>query len=105
VGRRADSDSSVEETAWALHALLEAGADPGAEPVTRAVDWLVAAQQPAGGWQPSRICAYIRRHMYYPNGAITRGLTLRALGLYLSKVQNAAALSANASTSSQEPGR
>ncbi|HEX8304714.1 MAG TPA: prenyltransferase/squalene oxidase repeat-containing protein [Jatrophihabitans sp.] len=101
-GDGADSDSSVEETAWALHALLEADADPASEPVRRAVDWLVAAQQPSGGWQPSRICAYIRHHMYYPNGAITRGLALRALGLYQSRVQNAAAAS---TSTSQEPGR
>jgi len=87
-GDGADSESSVEETAWALHALLEAGADAGPAPasdaISRAVSWLVDAQLPTGGWQPSRICAYIRHHMYYPNGAITRGLALRALGLYLS---------------------
>jgi squalene-hopene/tetraprenyl-beta-curcumene cyclase len=107
-GDGADSDSSVEETAWALHALLEAEADPASEPVRRAVDWLVAAQQPSGGWQPSRICAYIRHHMYYPNGAITRGLALRALGLYQSRAAAAAVPSASTSTStrtSQEPGR
>lgn len=86
-GDGAEADSSVEETAWALHALLEAGQDPASEPVTQAVDWLVSAQLPTGGWQPSRICAYIRHHMYYPNGAITRGLALRALGLYQSKTQ------------------
>jgi len=83
-GDGAAADSSVEETAWALHALLEAGLDPASEPVGRAVRWLVEAQLPTGGWQPSRICAYIRHNMYYPNGAITRGLALRALGLYLS---------------------
>ena len=101
-GDGADSDSSVEETAWALHALLEAGLDPAATPVTRAVEWLVAAQQPAGGWQPSRICAYIRHHMYYPNGAITQGLALRALGLYLSKAATGAVSS---TVSSEEAGR
>jgi squalene-hopene/tetraprenyl-beta-curcumene cyclase len=111
-GDGADSDSSVEETAWALHALLEAEADPASAPVTRAVEWLVAAQQPSGGWQPSRICAYIRHHMYYPNGAIARGLALRALGLYQSRIQNAAAAvpvtstaTSTVSSTSQEPGR
>ena len=111
-GDGADSDSSVEETAWALHALLEAGLDPAGEPVSRAVEWLVAAQQPAGGWQPSRICAYIRHNMYYPNGAITRGLALRALGLYQSMIDSTAttstATTSTATTStatSQEPGR
>ncbi|MDQ1720275.1 MAG: squalene-hopene/tetraprenyl-beta-curcumene cyclase [Pseudonocardiales bacterium] len=107
-GDGAEADSSVEETAWALHALLEAELDPASEAVTRAVDWLVSAQLPAGGWQPSRICAYIRHHMYYPNGAITRGLALRALGLYQSKVQTAAGSSAVAEASpaaSEESGR
>ncbi|MDQ1745417.1 MAG: squalene-hopene/tetraprenyl-beta-curcumene cyclase [Pseudonocardiales bacterium] len=89
-GDGAESESSVEETAWALHALLEAGLDAGSEPVSRAVNWLVGAQLPSGGWQPSRICAYIRHNMYYPNGAITRGLALRALGLYLSTAAGSA---------------
>ncbi len=88
-GDGAESESSVEETAWALHALLEAGMDAGSEPVSRAVNWLLGAQLPSGGWQPSRICAYIRHNMYYPNGAITRGLALRALGLYLSTAAGA----------------
>ncbi|HST46657.1 prenyltransferase/squalene oxidase repeat-containing protein [Jatrophihabitans sp.] len=88
-GDGADSDSSVEETAWALNALLEAGLDPASDSARRAVSWLVDAQLPTGGWQPSRICAYIRHHMYYPNGAITRGLALRALGLYSEKTEQA----------------
>ena len=114
-GNGSDSDSSVEETAWAVHALLEADLDPAGLPVTRAVEWLVAAQQPTGGWPPSRICAYIRHHMYYPNGAITRGLALRALGLYQSRAQRATAAAApetvtstsavTSTSTSQEPGR
>jgi squalene-hopene/tetraprenyl-beta-curcumene cyclase len=106
-GDGAESDSSVEETAWALHALLEAGLDPASESASKAVDWLVSAQLPTGGWQPSRICAYIRHHMYYPNGAITRGLALRALGLYQSKIQTGAGSSAGAAArpaSSEESG-
>lgn len=90
-GDGAEADSSVEETAWALHALLEAGLGAESEPVGRAVRWLVDSQLPSGGWQPSRICAYIRHNMYYPNGAITRGLALRALGLYLSTATGAPA--------------
>lgn len=106
-GDGAESDSSVEETAWALHALLEAGLDPASEPVAKAVDWLVSAQLPTGGWQPSRICAYIRHHMYYPNGAITRGLALRALGLYQSRIRSAGgshAVTAAGPASSEESG-
>jgi squalene-hopene/tetraprenyl-beta-curcumene cyclase len=109
-GDGAEAMSSVEETAWALHALLEAGVDPASEPVSRAVSWLVAAQLPTGGWQPSRICAYIRHNMYYPNGAITRGLALRALGLYLSRsagstAHGVAAATSPASSASEESGR
>lgn len=106
-GDGAEADSSVEETAWALHALLEADLDPASEPVAKAVDWLVAAQLPTGGWQPSRICAYIRHHMYYPNGAITRGLALRALGLYQSKIQTgngSPAVTATGPASNEESG-
>lgn len=106
-GDGAEADSSVEETAWALHALLEAGLDPASAPVAKAVDWLVNAQLPTGGWQPSRICAYIRHHMYYPNGAITRGLALRALGLYQHKIQTGGgsrAVTAAGPASSEESG-
>ncbi|MEO6504301.1 MAG: prenyltransferase/squalene oxidase repeat-containing protein [Jatrophihabitantaceae bacterium] len=103
-GDGAEADSSVEETAWALHALLEAGLDPASAAVSKAVDWLVTTQSPTGGWQPSRICAYIRHHMYYPNGAITRGLALRALGLYQSKIQTGAGLPAASAASSEETG-
>jgi len=74
--------ASVEETAWALHALIEAAVPVGSEPVRRGIRWLLAAQLPDGSWQPSRICVYIRHHMNYPNGAIAQGLALRALGLY-----------------------
>jgi len=109
-GDGAESASSVEETAWALHALLEAGLAPESEPVRRAVEWLVDAQLPTGGWQPSRICAYIRHHMYYPNGAVTRGLALRALGLYLARTAGAVGAahhpaSTSTSTASEESGR
>ncbi len=105
-GDGAEAQSSVEETAWALHALLEAGLDPASEPARKAVQWLVTAQLPTGGWQPSRICAYIRHNMYYPNGAITRGLALRALGLYQSKTGTGSTAAAGHAHpgSSEEPG-
>jgi len=82
-GGGADSggDGSVEETAWAVHALIAAGA-PDGEPVRRGVEWLLDAQRADGSWRPSRVCAYIRHYLYYPNGAITHGLALRALGAY-----------------------
>jgi len=74
------SAGSVEETAWTVHALLEADGDTA--PVRRGVSWLLGAQQPDGSWVPTRICNYIRHYMHYANGAITRGLALRALGAY-----------------------
>ncbi|MBO4207339.1 prenyltransferase/squalene oxidase repeat-containing protein [Micromonospora echinofusca] len=73
---------TVEETAWAVHALLAAGIPADDEAVGAGVAWLLAAQQPDGSWPASRVCAYIRHHMHYPNGAITRGLALRALAAW-----------------------
>ncbi len=97
---------SVEETAWAVSGLLavERPGDPGGPSgpsgpgssngssgsggadtraaAGRGVAWLVAAAGPDGGWQPTRICNYIRHHMRYPNGVITQAVALRALGAY-----------------------
>lgn len=91
---------SVEETAWAVSALLAArGRDPedrggpvgsggpggpgaSAAAADRGAAWLVAAAGPDGGWEPTRICNYIRHHMRYANGVITQALALRALGAY-----------------------
>ena len=78
----ASCPGSVEETAWALPALLAAGVPPSSAAVQRGIEWLLQAQQPDGSWQPSRVCAYIRHVMHYPNGAITRGHALRALAAY-----------------------
>ncbi|MFI6761841.1 prenyltransferase/squalene oxidase repeat-containing protein [Micromonospora sp. NPDC050417] len=83
-------DASVEETAWALPALLGAGVPADDEVIRRGVGWLLAAQEPDGIWRPSRICAYIRNYMYYPNGAIAQSLALRALGGYRTAVEAAA---------------
>ena len=74
------TDGSVEETGWAVQALVAAGGPAAA--IDRGVGWLMAAAQPDGGWQPSRICNYIRHHMRYPNGVITQAVALRALGEY-----------------------
>ncbi|WP_430781434.1 prenyltransferase [Actinoplanes sp. G11-F43] len=77
------SPGSVEETAWALHALLAAGEPAGPDsPADRAAGALIDAQRPDGGWPAARVCAYIRHHMHYPNGAITRALALRALAAF-----------------------
>jgi squalene-hopene/tetraprenyl-beta-curcumene cyclase len=71
---------TVEETAWALHALLSGpDAASDADALARGIQWLLDAQRPDGSWPASRVCAYIRHLMHYPNGAITHGLALRAL--------------------------
>ncbi|MEJ3653050.1 prenyltransferase/squalene oxidase repeat-containing protein [Actinomycetes bacterium KLBMP 9759] len=85
-GDGAGAAGTVEETAWALPALLAAGVPAASEPVRRGVDWLVDAQRPGGDWPASRVCAYIRHHMHYPNGAITRATAIRALAAYRSAV-------------------
>jgi squalene/oxidosqualene cyclase-like protein len=43
-------ESQATMTAWALLALLAAGQDPAAAPVTRAVRWLAARQRHDGSW-------------------------------------------------------
>lgn len=79
---RAEDAGTVEETAWALRALLTAGVDPAGDPVRRAVAWLLRAQQPSGHWPEAPVSAYVRYCVHYPNGAITAGLALRALSRY-----------------------
>jgi squalene-hopene/tetraprenyl-beta-curcumene cyclase len=76
------SAGSVEETSWAVEGLLAAGGGDAAAAAGRGVAWLVAAARPDGGWEPTRVCNYIRHHMLYPNGVITQALALRALGQY-----------------------
>jgi squalene-hopene/tetraprenyl-beta-curcumene cyclase len=76
------SAGSVEETSWAVEGLLAAGGSDAAAAAGRGVAWLVAAARADGGWEPTRVCNYIRHHMLYPNGVITQALALRALGQY-----------------------
>jgi squalene-hopene/tetraprenyl-beta-curcumene cyclase len=86
----AGTAGSVEETSWAVEALLASGAgsagsaaEPSAQAaVDRGVAWLVAAARPDGEWEPTRLCNYIRFNMLYSNGVITQGVALRALGEY-----------------------
>jgi squalene-hopene/tetraprenyl-beta-curcumene cyclase len=75
---------TVEETAWALRALLTpAPAHPPVQAAAaRAADWLLSAQRPDGSWPEASVSAYVRRCVHYPNGAITIGLALRALSAY-----------------------
>lgn len=75
-----DAHGSVEETAWAIQALLAASG--GDDAVERGVTWLVNCAPPDGSWRATRVCNYIRHYMRYPNAVITQGLALRALGEY-----------------------
>lgn len=60
------SESSVEETAVAVEALLAAGDDPAIRPVARqGVDWLVEAVLAGRHWQPTPIGLYFARLWYY----------------------------------------
>jgi squalene-hopene/tetraprenyl-beta-curcumene cyclase len=84
---------SVEETGWAVQGLLAVGDAAGARAaIDRGVAWLLAAAQPDGSWQPTRVCNYIRHHMLYPNGVITQAVALRALGEYRAAAERAAAV-------------
>lgn len=48
-------ESQPVMTAWALLALLEAGAQPADLPVVRGVRWLCGAQRPDGSWSPGAV--------------------------------------------------
>jgi squalene-hopene/tetraprenyl-beta-curcumene cyclase len=62
--------------------LAAGGGTEVAGAVDRGVAWLVAAALPSGGWEPTRVCNYIRHHMCYPNAVITQAVALKALGEY-----------------------
>ncbi|MEV6315553.1 prenyltransferase/squalene oxidase repeat-containing protein [Streptomyces sp. NPDC051776] len=76
------SPGTVEETAWALRALLASGVPADDPHVRRAADWTLAAQQPDGLWQAAQVCMHIRNFAYYVDGLIVNGLALKALGSY-----------------------
>ena len=81
---------TAEETSWAVQGLLAAGGTEVPPVADRGVAWLLAAARPDGEWEPARVCNYIRHHMLYPNGVITQGLALRALGEYREAAERAA---------------
>jgi len=73
---------TVEETAWALSALLDAGV-PADDPIVHSgICWLLAAQRADGSWPAARINEYVRHVSRYPNGGLANGLALRALSRY-----------------------
>ncbi len=72
-------ESTAEETAWAVLALLRWPPD---EAVTRAVDggvaWLIAHQRPDGTWTPAPIGLYYSA-MWYSDSSYATTLPMRAL--------------------------
>ncbi|MFD0373316.1 prenyltransferase/squalene oxidase repeat-containing protein [Streptomyces sp. NPDC127114] len=76
------SSGTVEETAWALRALLASGVPADDPQVRRAADWILAAQRPDGLWPAGQVCMHIRNFAYYVDGLIVNGLALKALGSY-----------------------
>lgn len=78
----AQEPGTVEETAWALAALLDAGVPADDPRVHTGVRWLLDAQRPDGAWPAARINEYVRHVSRYPNAGLANGLALRALSRY-----------------------
>lgn len=76
------SPGTVEETAWALRALLACGVPADDPRLRRAAEWIMTAQRPDGRWDASAVCVHIRGFAYYVDGLIVDGLALKALGDY-----------------------
>jgi squalene-hopene/tetraprenyl-beta-curcumene cyclase len=86
---------TVEETAWALSALLARGVSVAAECLERAAAWLVKQQQEDGTWRPSVVGIYFPS-LWYSDDHIANGFALRALGRYWqSKTQSLHAATAS----------
>ncbi|MFJ1765701.1 prenyltransferase/squalene oxidase repeat-containing protein [Amycolatopsis sp. NPDC088138] len=79
-GTGAGDPGTVEETGWAVSALLVAGAGP--EVVRPGVEWLLARREPGGGWPAASVNEYVRHVCRYPNPALAHGLALKALARY-----------------------
>jgi len=79
-GTGAGDPGTVEETGWAVSALLAAGA--GIEVVRPGVEWLLAQREPGGGWPAASVNEYVRHVCRYPNPALAHGLALKALARY-----------------------
>jgi squalene-hopene/tetraprenyl-beta-curcumene cyclase len=73
---------NVEETAWALDALLHHGLPPDDDRVVRAVEAILGRQQEDGRWPASPVCTYVRGVAHYVDGLVVDGLCLSALGRY-----------------------
>ncbi|RLL65965.1 prenyltransferase/squalene oxidase repeat-containing protein [Streptomyces sp. Z26] len=74
------SGGTVEETAWALHALLAAGEAPDSGPVVAAARWLLDRQETDGSWPGSAVNEYVRHCYRYPDRVLATALAVKALG-------------------------
>lgn len=81
-GTGGDEPGTVEETAWAVGALLVAGSGAENAEVRRGVRWLVDARRPDGSWPAAPVNEYVRHVSRYANRALANGLALRALARY-----------------------
>lgn len=84
------AESSAEETAWALHALL--CHDPAFDPAAarRAADWLVTHQRADGTWEEAVIGLYYST-LWYSDSMYAVALPLQALATYARGAGGAAA--------------
>jgi len=73
--------SSVEETAWALSALLGAGTSATDAGPACAAAWLIAHQQKEGLWEPTVLGVYFL-DLWYSDDLLASGYALQALGRY-----------------------
>ncbi|MFH5232805.1 prenyltransferase/squalene oxidase repeat-containing protein [Antrihabitans spumae] len=73
---------TVEETAWAVFALLKWGENPHGTAIVRGVEWLIAQQDDVGTWTPSNVGLYFD-DLCYTDDLIAHTFALRALGRWL----------------------
>jgi squalene-hopene/tetraprenyl-beta-curcumene cyclase len=74
-------DGTVEETAWAISALLAPKVQVPTECLDKAIAWLVEQQRPDGTWPQSVLGVYFPS-LWYSDDHIANGFALRALGQY-----------------------
>lgn len=75
-------ESTVEETSWALLALLETGLPELQPAVRRGVRWLLDARGHDGLWPAAVIGTYVKGTVHYAEDLFPVAFALRALGRY-----------------------
>ncbi|EST38178.1 hypothetical protein N566_08870, partial [Streptomycetaceae bacterium MP113-05] len=74
-----EAHGTVEDTAWALHALLEAGEAPDGPPALAAARWLLDRQKCDGTWPDSPVNEYVRHCYRYSDPVLATSLAVKAL--------------------------